>query len=298
MPSPIRLLTLLACLCATATSARAQRELVFSGIPWRLPVSEVRPLLESRGYTFTRNDDAGDPLFGRADGAVLDLTVQDGRVVGFLLIDPARGPQLGPRYRALADSLETALGKPDSVAREQARWEGGLTELLIERTDQGSSPHVRLAWRGPGWFDEVDRRYRADPRSEYRLPPLPPTYMIVSATYVSRTAVDTALLARRAGGVLRGRFRILYVRPVGPDTALFDSAEYEMDFDCGAGRTRLIARAVRLEGRVRQSQTFNGLPWETPAVDGHYHRGLRAVCRTAGALRRTAPARAPAGTRR
>lgn len=292
MVNPIRLLTLLACLCATATSARAQRELVFSGLPWRTPVSEVRPLLESRGFTFTRTDEDGDPWFSGTDGTVLYAYVQDSRVVGFVVIDAARGPQLGPRYRALADSLETALGKPDSAGDQLARWEGGLTELEVERTHQGSSPHVRLSWRGPGWFDEVDRRYRADPRSEYRLPPLPPSYSIVSATYVSRTAVDTALLARRAGGVLHGRFRILYVRPVGPDTALFDSADYEMDFDCGAGRTRLIARAVHLEGRVRQSQTFNGLPWETPAVDGHYHRGLRAVCRAASALRRTPPARA------
>lgn len=289
MSNPIRLLILLACLCAAATPARAQRELVFSGIPWRLPVDQVRPMLESRGFTFTRTDEDGDPWFSQTDGTVLYAYVQEGRVVGFVRIDPARGPQLGPRYRVLADSLEAALGKPDTADAELARWEGGLTELEVERTHQGSAPHVRLSWTGPGWFDEAARRHQADPRREYTMPPLPPSYTIVSATYVSRTAVDTASFARRAGGVLHTRFRIEYVRPVGPDTALFDSAEYEMDFDCGAGRTRLISRAVRLEGRVRQSQTFNGLPWETPRADGHYYRGLRAVCRVAEARSRRGP---------
>jgi hypothetical protein len=248
-------------------------------------------MLESRGFTFTRTDEDGDPWVSRADGTVLYAYVQDGRVVGIVMIDPARGPQLEPRYRALADSLQAALGKPDSAANELARWEAGLTELEVERTHQGSAPHVRLWWRGPGWFDEAARRHQADPRRDYSMPPLPPSYTIVSATYVSRTAVDTTSFARRAAGVLRTRFRIEYVRPVGPDTALFDSAEYEMDFDCGAGKTRLIARSVRLEGRVRQTQTFNGLPWETPRPDGHYARGLRAVCRAAPA--RAAPAGRP-----
>ena len=75
MPNPIRLLVVFVTLCMAAGSASAQRELVFAGIPWRITADSARTLLESRGFTFTRTGEDGDPLFGRDDGAILDTYV-------------------------------------------------------------------------------------------------------------------------------------------------------------------------------------------------------------------------------
>ncbi|HET7229116.1 MAG TPA: hypothetical protein VFJ16_03905 [Longimicrobium sp.] len=281
------------CLAADASAATAQRDLVFSGIPWRVTADSARTLLQRRGFTFVRQDKDGDHEYSHGDGTLLTAWLQNGRLAGIMVIDPARVPQVSPRYQALADSLEAAQGKPDtSVAMSWARWEWGLTEMMIANSTAGSARHVELTWEGPGLSDEMERRAEAEHPGRVILSPRPAGYTIVSSSGLSQTVVDTLTLSRRAGGVLHGRVRIEYVRSVGPDSAMFDSAEYEMDFDCAGGRTRLAARTTRLAGRVQRADTFNALPWETPRADGHYARGLRAVCRVAAARPQIGAARA------
>lgn len=264
--------------------AHAQRDLVYAGAPWRITADSARTLIQQQGFTFAREIKDGDHEYHRDDGTLLFATLQGGRLVGITVIDPARGPQADARFRVLADSVETALGKPDTASGRHAAWSAGLTALSVVNSYEGSAHHVQLGWFGPGWYDEIERRAEAEHPGKVILSPRPPGFTIVSSTGFARVAVDTTRLTRRAG-VLSGRYRLEYIRSVGPDSALYDSAEYDMEFDCAGGRTRLTGRTTRLNGQVRRSETFTRLPWETPRPDGHYARGLRAVCRTAASVR-------------
>ncbi|HSU14546.1 hypothetical protein [Longimicrobium sp.] len=286
MFNPIRLLLSLAVCASAAAATSPPPALLYAGIPWRVPADSARARLEAQGFTYGREDRFHDLYFHRGDGTLLKAEMQDGRLVGIVVADMARRAAVDPRFAALVDSFTAAHGKPDSVTATYAHWEAGLSELVMYVSFDGAVRHVELDWMGPGELDEMDRRYQTvRDSSDLSLPALPAGYTIVRHTGLARTSVDTARLARRAGGVLHGRFRIEYVRPVGPDSASFDSAEYEMDFDCAQGRTRLAARSMRLHGAVRHADTYNGLPWETPRPDGHYARGLKAACAAASVLR-------------
>ena len=278
---PVRLL-LAACFVGVAAEAAAgQQEFVFAGIPWHTPADGVRATLEPRGFAFQGAIEHGDLTFSRRDGAVVRAEMQSGSAVGFLLVDTARGRRVDARYQALADSLAAALGKPDTIAQDFTLWQAGLSAMGVESYYRNGVHRVQLFWRGPGWFDEMDRRGRLP-----TIPAPPAGYTIVNANFISRVAVDTVTLARRADGTLRGRFRIDYVRPVGPEENQFDAAEYEMEMDCAGRRTRLMARKVYLGGQVRHAETHQRLPWEAPRPGEHPERGLDAVCRAAATLRR------------
>jgi hypothetical protein len=260
--------------------------LLFADIPWRVPVDSARARVEAQGFAFAREDRYHDPHFARADGTELVLLQQDGRLVGVRVDDPARRAEVDPRFAALTDSFTAAYGKPDTAWASFARWHAGLSDVEMFISFDGAAKHVQVNWLGPGAYDEVERRDEAVRDSaDPRFGALPRGYTIVQQQGLSRVSVDTTLLSRRAGGVLRSRFRIEYIRPVGPDADPFDSAEYEMDFDCTQGRTRLVTRVVRLRGEVRHRDTRAAAPWETPRADGHYARGLDAVCRAASVLR-------------
>ena len=107
------------------------------------------------------------------------------------------------------------------------------------------------------------------------------------STAFLRIAVDTTVDGPRAAGALRGRFRIEYFQPITPtlegvEQDPLDTVEYEMDFDCAGRRARLIARATFLEGRRLASTRSQRPTWTSPLQpDGHYARGLDAVCRAA-----------------
>ncbi|HYW13723.1 MAG TPA: hypothetical protein VE871_17305, partial [Longimicrobium sp.] len=135
----------------------------------------------------------------------------------------------------------------------------------------------QVGWQGPGWYDEMGRRAGE--------PPQPAGFTTVSMTPFLRMAVDTTVRGR-GNGALRGRFRIEYFQPITPRVDgvpqdPLDAVVYEMDFDCAARRTRLIARTTYLEGRQLASNRPASQAWAVPQADGHYDRGLDAVCRAA-----------------
>jgi len=280
MANPICLLTMVVYIVAAQSASAQQRGLAFLGTPWRLPADTVEMRLEGRGYTFKRASETHDLEFTRPDGAELTVFLQAGRAVGFLLVDPARGPQVEPRFRVLADSLESALGAPDTLDGPGFEWAAGLTEIRLRVTRRLGVPYATVEWRGPGMLDEMIHRWGDRP-----LPPLPPGYTAVTGTAVSRVAVDTARLARLPGGVLHARFSIDYAQPVGPEDGSYDSTEYEMDVDCAGRRTRLFGRTLILHGETRNVERHQRPAWETPRPAGHNERGLEAVCRAAMAVR-------------
>lgn len=279
MIPPLHLLLIVG---AAAQQPTAQK-LAFNQIAWHVPAESVRAPLQARGFTFTREIDSGDHEFTRADGARLIAEFQQGRLVGFTMLDPARGEQVPARYRALADSLRAELGAPDEEEAEDPRpmrlWDAGLSWVRVEVTRVGGEPVVRVAWRGPGWYDEMDRRTGYAPQ--------PPGFTTVWESVFLRIAVDTTAGGPRTGGATRGRFRIEYFQPITPtvdgvEQDPLDTVEYEMDFDCAARRTRLIARTTFLDGRRLASNRPQGQPWTTPQQpEGHYARGLEALCRAA-----------------
>jgi hypothetical protein len=240
--------------------------------------------VESLGYTFDREAD-GDLQFRRDDGTWLRAHLRDGRVMGFMRIDPARGEQVPERFHALADSLQGVLGAPDEVdaeldgrARENRRWEAGLASVSLGIYRVRGQDQLEVTWRGPGWYDEMDRRAGE--------PPPPAGFTTVSVTPFLRMALDTTARGPRGAGALRGRFRIEYHQPVTPQVdgvaqAPMDAVVYEMDFDCAGRRTRLVARTTYLGGRELGSHRPQSQAWAVPQPAGHYGKGLDVVCRAA-----------------
>ena len=268
---------------ALATQQPTAQKLVFHQIAWQVPAESVRAPLQAQGFTFAREIDSGDHEFARDDGARLMAEFREGRLIGFTLLDPARGEQVPVRYRAIADSLQAALGRPDEdeadVPRPMRLWDAGLSWVRVEVTRVGGEPVVRVAWRGPGWYDEMGRRSGHAPQ--------PPGFTTVSESVFLRIGVDTTAGGGRTEGTRRGRFRIQYFQPITPtvdgvEQDPLDTVEYEMDYDCAARRTRLIARTTFLDGRRLASTRPQNQPWTTPRQpDGHYARGLEALCRAA-----------------
>jgi hypothetical protein len=257
------------------------QKLTFHQIAWEVPAESVRAPLQAQGFAFARETDGGDHEFTRPDGTRLIAELRGGRLVGFTLLDPARGDLVPLRYRVLADSLRAALGAPDEEEAEDPRpmrlWDAALSWVRVEVTRIGGEPMVQVAWRGPGWYDELDRRSGRQPQ--------PPGFTTVVVTPFLRMALDTTV--GRTPGVPRGRFRIEYFQPITPtvdgvEQDPLDTVEYEMDYDCVARRTRLVARTTYLEGRRLASNRPQGQPWSRPQQpEGHYARGLEELCRAA-----------------
>lgn len=276
MRFPLRPRRLLAgLLLALAAAPLSAQRMAFPGIPWGAPADTVRARLEARGYTFERALDTGDHVYLRADsGAWVRADLRGGRAIGFALFDRAEGTGVDARYAALADSLRAALGAPDETgddARKSLEWMAGLASMELSFDGHGAFRRVELAWRGPGWIDEMARREGE--------PPLPAGFTLVGSSVFMRIAVDTT----GAGGG-RGRFRIEYPVPVTPTVAgekqdPVDAVEYEIDVDCAGRRTRLVSRTTFLEGRRLASHRPQAQPWTVPQADGHYARGRDALCR-------------------
>lgn len=281
MITPLHLLLLPAML--GTTDQLTPQKLTFNQIAWHAPAGSVRAPLQAQGFTFSGEIDGGDHEFTRQDGARLFAGLRDGRVVGFTLLDPARGEQVAVRYRALADSLRTVLGPPDEEDAEEPYtrrlWDAGLSSVSVEVTRVLGERMVRVVWRGPGWYDEVGRRAG-------HAPP-PPAFTTVWESIFLRIAVDTTVSSAPTAGVRRGRFRIQYFQPITPtvegvEQEPMDTVEYEMDYDCAGKRTRLISRTTFRDGRRLASNSPYRQPWTTPQQpDGHYARGLTALCRAA-----------------
>lgn len=270
------------------TDAAQAQKLAFQGIAWHAPAESVREPLRTLGFTFGGEIADGDQSFTRDDGARLIAQMRAGRLVGITLVDPARGEAVDGRFHALADSLAAELGVPDEVVDEGTQpvrvWEAGRWSVRVEISRATGERAAHVAWRGPGWFDEMDRRAGRAPQ--------PAGFTTVSISPFVRMAVDTTVAGPRAAGAMRGRFRIEYFQPITPtvdgvEQDPLDAVEYEMDFDCAGRRTRLISRTTYLEGRRTRADRPQGqAAWTTPRQpDGHYARGLDAVCRAARAVR-------------
>jgi hypothetical protein len=274
------------CLCAGTQAAEAQK-LSYHGIAWHIPADSLRAPLAAQGFTFRSDVGDGDRQFAREDGTLLQAEIRDGRLVGFTRIDPVRGEGVAGRFEALADSVQAELGAPDEVSEEGQQplrlWEAGLWSVRVQVSRATGERLVQVAWRGPGWFDEMERRAGRAPQ--------PVGFTTVSATPFLRMAVDTTVRGPRAANAIRGRFRMEYFQPITPrvdgvDQEQMDAVEYEMDFDCAGRRTRLISRATYLAGRRLTINRPQGQPWQPVSQpESHYARGLDAVCRAARPVR-------------
>lgn len=283
---PFRLLVVPVCVCAAVQGASAQK-MAYHGITWHVPLDSVRAPLRAQGFTFRAEMGEGDHELAREDGAVLHAEARAGRLIGFTLVDPARGDGVNERFHALADSLQAELGAPDQVSDEGTQpvrvWEAGFSSVRVQVARATGERAVHVAWRGPGWFDEMDRRAGR--------PPLPAGFTTVNLTPFVRIAVDTTVRRTRAADVMRGRFRIEYFQPITPSVEgvaqdPLDVAEYEMEFDCAGRRARLVSRSTYLEGHRQGTHRPQNQPWTTPRQpESHYARGLDAVCRAARAVR-------------
>lgn len=283
---PLRRLMVPLCVFAVAEAAPAQK-MAYHGMAWNVPAESVRARLQAQGFAFRQQVDGGDHQFAREDGTLLHAEVREGKLMGITLIDPVRGAGVASRFDALADSLQAVLGAPDEAGDEGQPplrvWEAGLSSVRVQVSRASGERTVQVAWRGPGWFDEMDRRAGRAPQ--------PAGFTTVSLTPFVRIAVDTTVRGPRAAGAMRGRFRIEYFQPITPSVNgvaqdPLDAVEYEMDFDCAGRRTRLISRATFLEGRRLGIHRPQNQPWAAlREPESHYARGLDAVCRSAREVR-------------
>lgn len=264
---------------AWAAAAPAQT-IAYPGIAWNTPADSARAHLEAAGLRRTEVLESGDQVYRSPDNGWLRLTLREGRVLGVMARDTTGTAGLDTRFAVLADSLRAALGAPDDSvpgSRPERRWVLGLTSLSVGIEGVRPNAYVQTQWMGPGWYDEMTRRQGA--------PELPAGFTTVDFLAIGRIAVDTAASGRRVARGLLGRFRIEYDQPITPslngvDQPPMDAVEYEMELDCTGRRARLIARSTFLEGRRLMSERPDTRAWSTPAPDGHYARGLDAVCRT------------------
>ncbi|HEX2080920.1 MAG TPA: hypothetical protein VHG08_24670, partial [Longimicrobium sp.] len=152
-----------ACFAPNVSSAQ---EIAFPGVAWGEPAESVRARLVASGYAFQGGTEGSDQLYRRADSAWVRVDLRDGRAIGVVLVDPAPAEQAEARYEALADSLRAARGEPDEVspdARRELVWMSGLSSLAISVSRGGGLRRVEVAWRGPGWHDEMARRREERP---------------------------------------------------------------------------------------------------------------------------------------
>ncbi|HSU15055.1 hypothetical protein [Longimicrobium sp.] len=266
----------LPCLASTAASLPAQ-EIRFAGIPWETPVDSVRARIEALGWPFHTATPSGDLAFVRRDRAEVNVYVDGSRVIRFVQIDAARGAGVEARFRALVDSLQALLGEPIDQRPEMRVWEHGLTSLSVAvipdaHTGKGT---VQLQWRGPAFLDAMERR-------ESDFPSLPAGWTTVRSAPGSRTLANTSQVERRVGGVLAAVSRIEYVNARTVGIVQFDGVEFRMEFDCAAGRVRVMGGAVYLRGQRKSFDTPAAAAW-VPALAGtDPARVLDAVCRAAG----------------
>ncbi|HST57900.1 MAG TPA: hypothetical protein VLK84_04360 [Longimicrobium sp.] len=263
--------------CARATAASAQG-FAYPGIAWGDPADSVRARLEAQGFSRVEVLERGDQAFVAADSSWLRLEVRENRTIGVTVVDTMRGAQVAARFAALADSFRTALGEPDDTtggSQPAHRWVSGFTWFSVRIAGAGDLARIQTHWRGPGWYDEMERRSDA--------PELLPGFTVIRQYPLLRLAVDTAATGRRTAGGMRGRFRIEYEQPITPklngvDQAPMDAVEYEMELDCRGRRARLIARATYLQGRLLMSERPDSQAWSVPQPGGHYARGLESIC--------------------
>jgi|GEM_PF-1200009 len=273
---------LLAC-AGIATAAPAQ-ELTFQNIAWGSPADTVRVRLGSLGYAFRSAGAQGDLYFRRADGAQVLAFMRGGRVVRVSLFDPSTGTAIDGRYRALADSLQAALGDAIDLRSEMRMWDRGRSSVTVHirrdvSMDDTSTSLVQIAWAGPAWLDELATRGAFSPVS--------PPFTIVTLFKGTRVSVDTANLQRLAGGTLGARVRLDYAVPREEDGERFDAIEYRMmEADCSAARVRMPVVAIFLAGRELDRDVEDDAPWDSVRADGDTDNNMElafdAVCRAAG----------------
>ena len=245
-----------------------------AGIPWGTPAAEAAITLGASGFRFERTDEDADQVFRHEDGRSMWLLLQQGRVVGMQHIEPGSEDKVAVRFTQVADSLTAQFGTPAGANQRHTRsWSVGRVEVRLEVRSNNGAHYLRTEYYGPGWNDEFARRQG--------LSPLPAGYTIVNMSHLMlRVAVDTSATRRVEGG-LRSRFRVQYPNPVTADDDQFDEVEYEMEFDCARRRTRLVSRTTLLAGRQMGRVSPQAQAWAVPQQpDGHYARGLDAVCRT------------------
>ena len=260
--------------CVFSGTSLTAQEIAYPGIAWGTPAAEAAITLASGGFRFERTDQDGDQVFRHEDGRSLWLLLQADRVVGVQHTEPGSEDKVGVRFTEVADSLTAQHGSASGVNQRHTRsWSVGRVEILLEARSDNGAHYLRTEYYGPGWNDESARRQG--------LSPPPPGYTIVNLSHLGlRVAVDTSATRRVEGG-LRTRFRVQYPNPVTADDDQFDEVEYEMEFDCARRRTRLVSRTTFLDGRQIGRVSPQGQAWSVPQQpEGHYARGLDAVCRT------------------
>jgi len=177
-------------LCVAASisliQATSTEEIRFAGVPWRANAQTIKAAMLEHGFKFAEMDKEGDLVFtGTIEGEVariLALRTKDDKLVKWVVRVAPPDHRTVAYYQALRREMMERYGRP-AVDLEQwkfpyengghrgheetairngkgtlkAAWStvGELPAIIAEITDRLV---VQVAYEGPGWNEEADKR--------------------------------------------------------------------------------------------------------------------------------------------
>jgi hypothetical protein len=280
--------------------APAGAQLTVEGLAWGAPAAQVRTQLEARGYRFHGVDQAGEHVFGGPGPSEVAAMFDSAGLVQAVLSWPAAVPVARRRFRVLADSLRTVLGRPRTVDGNgnELTWERDgvkLTAIFDDRRRDRGEAIASLVGETPGATAERDRLHaiaEAESRRNYAAGSFPRDSVLEGAWVLTagdrrnQVLLDTLSITQAGPGRFRVRIREEWrdlFRMI--DGRFYDGELRAVEIDCAAGRWRRL-RTLRFAGRG----PITALPllapaewaeWTAPAAGTKYGRALRQSCELA-----------------
>lgn len=293
---PIRILLPILVLLAAAPAAGAQ-QLSIGGLTWGMAPEQAKARLEGQGYRFRGIDQDGDYVFWapRQGDLVVSVAPEKG-VIGMQVTWMPPREQIPARFRALADSLRRALGRPSSAEEDGVTWERGGTTLYAFGHAVGPIQAVGITVEGPDSEAELERRSNLElaARDRAEQDTVAPDSAVVGdwARIFSDARViawvDSAGTRAVSPGVVHTRLseKWMFTRRL-ENGIKYDGKISEVELDCRTMRQRTLsylatyAEAPPYRVIVPPAERA----WTTPGELSAEGRGLRRACQKVGAAR-------------
>ena len=280
--------------------APAGAQLTVEGLAWGTPAAQVRTQLEASGYRFRGVDQAGEHVFGGPGPSEVAAMFDSAGLVQAVLAWPASVTAARRRFRVLADSLRTVLGRPRTLDRtgNELTWERDgvkLTALFDDRRRGGGQAITSLVGETPRAAAERDRLNaiaEAESRRNYAAGSFPRdsalegAWVLTAGDRWNQVLLDTLTVTQSDPGVFRVRIREEWRNGFRMmDGRFYDGELRSVEMDCAAGRWRRL-RTLRFAA----GGPIAALPllapaewaeWTAPAAGTKHGRALRRSCELA-----------------
>lgn len=258
-----------------AVPARAQ-DFMFDSIPWGINRETAHEMMTERGFTYDTEwtPSADEWLYRGDDGAEVFLTFAGVRLVGIRVGYGSTAEGAKDTYaRMLAENTDR-MGPPDGEEEGQVAWYSGDTGYVLMTGETEVGPYVAVQYLGPGYIQEVERRETVEGGT---FPPLDARWFVTSQTEEFRTALDRGSMQTISPGVYRVWVRDDY-DPSLREPVIHDQVVYQMEFDCGQQRLRLITARYWRRGERVHTVTPDPATWLLAEPETAEEESLRSTC--------------------